>query len=463
MSDLLAARCQMALSLGFHILFAVAGMAMPLFMVIAEVLYLRTGKAVYYELARRWAKGTAILFAVGAVSGTVLSFELGLLWPTFMRHAGPLIGMPFSLEGFAFFLEGIFLGLYLYGWDRLAPKLHVLSGVVIALSGLAGGIFVVAVNSWMNTPAGFKAIRVPQADGTLGWQLVELDLWRAFFNPAFPTQAVHMALAAYTSVAFAVLGIHAWRLRQHPASEFHRAAVKVTLAVALVVTPLQALSGDFAAKHLAHAQPAKLAAAEALFETQTRAPLSVGGFVDGDSERLVGALEIPGLLSVLAKGSLDAQVTGLDDIPREHRPPVNVVHLAFDLMVGCGSALLGWLALAAFVSLRARSFAAFLRQDSKLARLVVRSAVWVAPLGLVATEAGWVVTEVGRQPWIIHGVMLTSEAVTPMPGLVVPFIAFGLLYAFLGVIVVILLKAHVFASDEKPDAPAAKVVDEAAV
>lgn len=450
MSDLLAARCQMALSLGFHILFAVAGMAMPLLMVIAEVLHLRTGQAVYYELARRWAKGTAILFAVGAVSGTALSFELGLLWPTFMRHAGPLIGMPFSLEGFAFFLEGIFLGLYLYGWDRLAPKLHVLCGVVVALSGLAGGVFVVAVNSWMNTPAGFKVLRVPQADGSLGWQLVELDLWKAFFNPAFPTQATHMALAAYTSVAFAVLGIHAWRLRQHPTHEFHRAAVKITFAVALIVTPLQALSGDFAAKHLAHVQPAKLAAAEALFETQTRAPLSLGGWVDADEQQLVGAVELPGLLSVLAKGSLDGEVTGLEDIPREEWPPLNVVHLAFDLMVGCGTALLAWLALAAFASVRARSFASFLKQDSRLTQLIVRSAVWVAPLGLVAVEAGWTVTEVGRQPWIIRGVMRTSEAVTPMPGLVVPLLAFALLYAFLGVVVVVLLKAHVFAADEKP-------------
>src|SRR5688572_29364772 len=209
MSDLFAARCQMALSLGFHILFAVAGMAMPLLMVIAEVLHLRTGQAVYYELARRWAKGTAVLFAVGAVSGTVLSFELGLLWPTFMRHAGPLIGMPFSLEAFAFFLEAIFLGIYLYGWERVSKGMHLFSGVVVAVSGLASGVFVVAVNAWMNTPQGFRLI-----DG----ELVELDLWRAFFTPAFPTQATHMALAAYVSVAFAVLGIHAWRLLHRPHS-----------------------------------------------------------------------------------------------------------------------------------------------------------------------------------------------------------------------------------------------------
>jgi cytochrome d ubiquinol oxidase subunit I len=439
-------------------------MAMPLLMVIAEVMHYKTGQSAYYELARRWAKGTAILFAVGAVSGTVLSFELGLLWPTFMRHAGPLIGMPFSLEGFAFFLEAIFLGMYLYGWKRLSPRIHVFSGVMVALSGLASGIFVVAVNGWMNTPTGFKAIRVPQADGTQSLQLVELDLWRAFFNPAFPTQAAHMALAAYTSVAFAVLGIHAWRLRTHPTSEFHRAAVKITFALALVVTPLQALSGDFAAKHLAHYQPAKLAAAEALFETQTRAPLTLGGWVDEDAEQTALAIEVPIVLSVLAKGNPDAKVVGLRDFPKEHRPPVNVVHLAFDLMVGCGTALLGWLFGAVVVGVRARSFAAFLRQDSPLARWLVRSAPWVAPLGLLAVEAGWVVTEVGRQPWIIHGVMLTREAVTPMPGLVVPLVAFGILYVFLGIIVVALLKAHVFnvEADGAPDSPKPRLAEEGA-
>src|SRR5688572_15910351 len=201
MDDLLAARFQMGISLGFHILFAVAGMAMPLLMVIAEWRHYRSGHPIYRELAVRWSKGTAILFAVGAVSGTVLSFELGLLWPTFMEHAGPLIGMPFSLEGFAFFLEAIALGIYLYGWDRVSPRVHLASGVVVALSGLASGVFVVAVNAFMNTPQGFRL----DASG----RLVDVDLWRAFFTPAFPTQALHMALAAYSSIAFAVLGIHA--------------------------------------------------------------------------------------------------------------------------------------------------------------------------------------------------------------------------------------------------------------
>lgn len=448
MSNLLAARAQMALSLGFHILFAVAGMAMPLLMVVAEVLHHRTGQRAYLELARRWAKGTAILFAVGAVSGTVLSFELGLLWPEFMRHAGPLIGMPFSLEGFAFFLEAIFLGLYLYGWDRLKPGVHVFSGAIVALSGLSSGVFVVAVNAWMNTPAGFRVERTSDADGTLNLRLVDLDLWEAFFNPAFPTQAVHMALAAYTSVTFAVLGIHAWRLRHHPSSDMHRAAIKITLAVALVTAPLQALSGDFAAKHLAEHQPQKLAAAEALLDTRTRAPLTLGGWVDTDTNQVKGGLEVPGLLSLLATGTIDGQVRGLTSFARDKWPPVNIVHWAFDLMVGAGTAMLAWALLATMLSLKRRSFAGFVQQETRLERFVTRAAVWVAPLGLIAVEAGWVVTEVGRQPWIIHGVMRTSEAVTPMPGLWAPFTIFSLLYLFLGVTVVLLLRTHVFRADE---------------
>lgn len=448
MSDLLAARGQMALSLGFHILFAVAGMAMPLLMVLAEALHYRTGRGVYLELARRWAKGTAILFAVGAVSGTVLSFELGLLWPEFMRHAGPLIGMPFSLEGFAFFLEAIFLGLYLYGWDRLKPGVHLLSGSIVAASGLCSGVFVVAVNAWMNTPAGFRVERIADAGGGLGFRLVELDLWKAFFNPAFPTQATHMALAAYTSVAFAVLGIHAWRLRRHPGSHLHQAAIKISLAVALVATPLQALSGDFAAKHLAERQPQKLAAAEALLETGTHVPLTVGGWVDADAGELAAGLEIPGLLSVLATGKLEGKVRGLNDFSRDTWPPVNVVHWAFDLMVGAGTAMLAWLLLATALSVKRRSFAGFIEAKTPLERIATRAAVWVAPLGLIAVEAGWVVTEVGRQPWIIRNVMRTSEAVTPMPGLWAPFAIFGLLYLFLGIIVMVLLRAHVFRADE---------------
>jgi cytochrome d ubiquinol oxidase subunit I len=427
MESLLAARLQMAISLGFHILFAVAGMAMPLFMVLAEIRHLRTGEASYRELARRWAKGTAILFAVGAVSGTVLSFELGLLWPRFMERAGPLIGMPFSLEGFAFFLEAIALGIYLYGWERVPRRVHLASGVVVALSGLMSGVFVLAVNAWMNTPRGF--VLTPSGD------IGEVDLWRAFFTPAFPTQALHMAIAAYASVGFAVLGIHAWRLRRAPASPLHRAAVRVVLPVLLIAAPLQVLSGDLAAKHIAEYQPAKLAAAESLFETQRGAPLLVGGIPDVESRTVSYAIHLPRMLSVLGKGDPDAEIQGLDRVPREDWPPVTIVHLSFQLMVACGFAMLGLSLWGGWLLWRKRELAE--------RRRFLAAAALCAPLGLVAVEAGWMVTEVGRQPWIIQGVMRTREAVTPMPNLVVPLGVTCLVYLVLGVVVAVILRRYV--------------------
>lgn len=426
MTDLFAARTQMAMSLGFHILFAVAGMAMPLLMVIAEVAARRTRDPAWIDLARRWARGTAILFAVGAVSGTVLSFELGLLWPTFMEHAGPLIGLPFSLEGFAFFVEAIFLGLYLYGRDRLSPGLHLFSGVMVAVAGLASGVLVVAVNSWMNTPTGFTLV-----DGVI----TDIDPFAPFSAAAFPTQASHMALAAYASVAAAVLGVHALGLLRRPDSGFHRRAATVAFAVLAVSLPLQIVTGDLSAKHLAEHQPTKLAAAEALFETQTRAPLAIGGWPDVEARELKWAIELPGALSFLAFADVDAEVQGLDRVPRDEWPPVVVTHVSFQIMVGCGFALLALVGVGLWRRWR-RGRDRWL--DSPL---FLKACIAAAPLGLIAVEAGWFVTEVGRQPWVVRGVMKTADAVTPMPELHVPLVAFTALYVVLGVVVVVLLRA----------------------
>jgi cytochrome d ubiquinol oxidase subunit I len=416
----------MAVSLGFHIVFAVVGMAMPLFMVAAEWRHARTGDPTYLELAHRWAKGTAILFAVGAVSGTVLSFELGLLWPRFMERAGPVIGMPFSLEGFAFFLEAIFLGIYLYGWERVSRTQHLFAGIVVAVSGLASGVFVVAVNAWMNTPSGFT-----MKDGVI----TDVRLWEAFFSPAFFTQAVHMVLAAYASVAFAVLAIHASRLLRARDSAFHRRAAGIALVVAAIATPLQIASGDFAAKQLARNQPRKLAAAEALFETTRGAPLSIGGLPDVSNAELRGALHVPKGLSFLATGDPDGVVRGLLDFPRDEWPPVAIVHLSFQAMVACGFAMLGLVLFAGVLRVK--------KQNPLDRRTFLRAAVVCGPLGMVALEAGWFVTEVGRQPWIVVGTMKTADAVTPMPGLVVPCLVITAVYCMLGAVVVALLRAHV--------------------
>jgi cytochrome d ubiquinol oxidase subunit I len=429
MNDLLAARSQMALSLGFHILFAVVGIGMPLLMVVAEQRWRMTRNPIDLELARRWSKGTAILFAVGAVSGTVLSFELGLLWPRFMEFAGPIIGMPFSLEGFAFFTEAIFLGVYLYGWDRISPRAHVGAGLLVAFSGMISGVFVVIANAWMNTPTGFEV-----ANGAA----TSIDPLRAILNPAAFQQTLHMTIAAYAATGFAVAGIHAFFLLRDPLNAFHRRAMSIGLLVGVPAALLQPLSGDISARNVAEYQPAKLAAMEALFETRTAAPLLIGGWPDMDARAVRFGIELPYGLSFLAHHDPKAEVKGLDQVPRGDWPHVPTVHFAFQVMVGLGTlmALIGaWAALCAFRG-----------QDLAQNRLLLKALALATPLGFLAIEAGWTVTEVGRQPWIVHGVLRTSEAVTPMPGLFWTFLGFSLLYLFLGIVVAWLLYAQIIRS-----------------
>jgi cytochrome d ubiquinol oxidase subunit I len=342
-----------------------------------------------------------------------------------------LIGMPFSLEGFAFFLEAIALGIYLYGWDRVSKRVHLASGIVVAISGLLSGVFVVAVNAWMNTPRGFRV--APNGE------LVDIDLWEAFFTPAFPTQAAHMAVAAYSSVSFAVLGIHAFRLRKRPSSAFHLAAVRLVLPIAIVAAILQLATGDLAAKHLAREQPGKLAAAEALFETRHAAPLTVGGIPDAEARTVHYGIHVPFLLSVLATGDPNGEVRGLDTLPRTDWPPLVPVHTSFEVMIACGSVMLGVALWAGWLLFRKKPLE---RQ---------REFLWVAaasgPLGLIAVEAGWMVTELGRQPWIVRGVLRTADAVTPMPNLFVSLIVSCLVYLLLGGVVALLLWRYVASTE----------------
>ncbi len=434
MSDLLAARSQMGMSLAFHIIFALVGIAMPVLMVVAERRWQVTGHAIYLDLAKRWAKGTAILFAVGAVSGTVLSFELGLLWPGFMRFAGPIIGMPFSLEGFAFFTEAIFLGIYLYGWDRIAPRAHLSAGVLVAVSGGLSGIFVVIANAWMNAPAGFELVNGRAA---------HVDPIAAMLNTATLSQTIHMTLAAYAATGMAVGGIHAFLLLKSPHNAFHRRALEVALLVGAPAAILQPFSGDLSAHHAARYQPAKLAAMEALFETRAGAPLVLGGWPDVEARETHYAVKIPYGLSLLAFHDPQAEVRGLDSVPRDEWPNVPLVHLSFQLMVALGTYLALVSAWAAWLFWR--------RADLPAHRWLMRALALGAPMGFLATEAGWMVTELGRQPWVIYGVLKTADAVTPMPGLIVPFLTFTLLYCFLGVIVVWLLYRQIVRSPEVPE------------
>nr|WP_199589828.1 cytochrome ubiquinol oxidase subunit I [Lujinxingia litoralis] len=435
----------MAMSLAFHIVFAVVGMAMPLLMVIAEARWLRSGDPIYRELARRWARGTAIIFAVGAVSGTVLSFELGLLWPTFMEHAGPLVGMPFSLEGFAFFLEAIFLGIYLYGWDRVGRRAHLLAGVMVLISGTASGVFVVTANAWMNAPAGFDLV-----DGAF----VNVRPWEAMFNPMWATQCGHMVIAAFQSVAFAVAGIHAAMLLREGGNAFHKRAIAIALPIAAIAALAQPLMGDLLAKATAKNQPVKLAAMEGQFETEQGAPLRIFGLPDEEREQTPWAIEIPGALSFLAYGDFDAEVRGLKAFPRDEWPPVAIVHIAFQIMVALGLWMMAVGVFGVGMSWRGRRL--------YTARWYLWVLVLTAPMGMLAVEAGWVVTEVGRQPWVIQGYLRTADAVTPMPHLVVPFLVFTLLYLVLSVIVVYLLWRHVFQSPTSRELEALQAPESAA-
>jgi cytochrome bd ubiquinol oxidase subunit I len=429
MNDLLAARSQMAMSLGFHIVFAALGIAMPLMIAAAEWRWLKSRDEDGLSLAKRWSKGTAILFAVGAVSGTVLSFELGLLWPTFMERAGPSIGPLFALEGFAFFTEAIFLGIYLYGWSCTSPKAHFMAGLMVAASGMASAAFVVTANAWMNAPSGF------QLDGN---RLTHVDPFAPFLHPIAWHETLHMLLAAFAATGFLVAGIHAFWLLREPQSRFHRLALAIALVIGGIPALLQPLSGDLIAKTVAIHQPAKLAAMEALFITGTGADFVLGGIPESATRTVSYALLIPKGLSFLLYGDPRAEVVGLDRIPETDWPPVAVVHVAFQLMVACGLLMAAEALWSGWRWWTSRK----LEQDRRLLWTLVLS----APLGFIAIEAGWVVTEVGRQPWIIDHVMRTSEAITSMPELWIPMVTFTLLYLILGEVVLWAIWRHIAAT-----------------
>lgn len=412
----------MGISLAFHILFAVAGIAMPLMMVIAEWRWYRTKDPVYLDLAKYWSKGTAILFAVGAVSGTVLSFELGLLWPHFMQFAGPIIGMPFSLEGLAFFTEAIFLGIYLYGWKRVSERTHLISGFMVAFSGMVSAVFVVIANGWMNTPTGFHLVN---------GKVVDVDPIAAMMNPSAFGEAVHMIIASYQAIGFIVAGIHAYQLLKGRVTPFNQRALKIAFTMAAISALIQPVAGDLVSRRVADNQPAKLAAFEGQFKTQRGAPLRIGGIPDPENLGTKYAIEIPYGLSLLAYHDPHSEVKGLEEFPREDWPNVHALHWGFQTMVGCASVM-------AFIALWG-VFLIWKKKQLSDQRWFLRTLVIASPFGFIAIEAGWVVTEMGRQPWIIYGVMRTSEAVTPMPMLVFPFLTFSLIYLLLAVVVIWLL------------------------
>jgi cytochrome bd ubiquinol oxidase subunit I len=420
-ADLLAARTQMALSLGWHIVLACLGVGFPGLVMLAEWRFIRTGDRVYEQLAHRWAKALGVLFAVGAVSGTILSFEMGLLWPGLMGTFGSVIGLPFAIEGIAFFIEAIFLGIYLYAWDRLPPRTHLLTGIPIVIAGVASAFFVVAANSWMQAPTGFTLVN---------GRVTAVSPWSAMLNRATPPQTAHMILAAFMVAGFLVASVYAMSMLRGRRDRYRMLGFLLPFTIAAVVSPVQIGVGDWAARFVANDQPVKLAAMEGVFDTAAGVPLHLGGVaIDGE---LRYAIEIPKGLSLLAHLNPNATIMGLNEVPLDQWPPVNIVHWAFDVMVGIGTLL--------FLLSLWLGITWWRRREPPATRWFWRAAVVAGPATVVALEAGWTLTEVGRQPWIVYGIMRTADAVNPAPGLRYGLYLLLVVYAVLTVAAVYVLR-----------------------
>jgi cytochrome d ubiquinol oxidase subunit I len=416
------ARQMQALSFAVHIPMVCFGSAFPSMVLFLESLYLRTGDELYRVLAKRWSKVMMALFAVGVVTGTILSFEMGALWPGFMATFGDVFGLAFGLEGFSFFVEAIFIAIYVYGWDRMSTRLHLLCGVPVVLAGLTGSLFVISVNAWMNHPAGFALA---------GGQVTDVHPWTALFgNGHLWPELTHMYLAGFIVAGFVVAAAYAYGWLRGRRGRYERIALAVPLTIAALATPVQLFVGDWIARRVADDQPTKLAAIEGLGRTTQGADLHVLGWYE-DGEVKAG-VAIPQGLSILAKHDPNAEIQGLDAVRPDDRPPVNVVRVAFQAMVGIGTllALLGTVHLVTW----------FRRRRFVESRWFHRAVVAAGPLSVVALICGWVTTEVGRQPWVVYGVMRTSQAVTGAGGIPVGYATLVVVYTALGFAVAWILR-----------------------
>src|SRR5436190_9809335 len=423
-SELAPARSQMAFTLGFHIILACLGVAFPAMMLIANYIGLKRDDPVALALARRWSKVAAVLFAVGAVTGTVLSFEFGLLWPAFTGRFGDVFGILFAIEGIFFFLEAIFIAIYIFGWDRLSPKAHFWSGIPIAICGIGGAYSVVSVNAWMNQPQGYTL----DAAGNV----TDIDPLQVMWTPATGYEVAHMILAAYLVTAFLIASVYAVGMLRGRRDRHHRLGLLIPLTVASIATPIQFAVGDTAARSIADDQPIKFAAMECVQHTRGDVTEYLGGRCT--SSGIKDGIGIPGLDSFLVGFSTDTKVTGLDSVPPSDRPPSNtMLHWAFDAMVGICTVLI---ALGAWFG-----FAWWRRRDIPRTPWFLRAAAISGVAAVLALECGWIVTEVGRQPWVVYNVMRTKDAVTQASGVWVTFVAVLLLYVVLGAALIITLRA----------------------
>jgi cytochrome bd ubiquinol oxidase subunit I len=419
---LLQARQMQALSFAVHIPLVCFGIAFPLMVLVMEWIGHRTGDPLYLAIARRWSRIMVALFAVGVITGTILSFEMGLLWPNFTATFGGVFGLGFAIEGFSFFLEAIFIGIYIYGWDRLSPRAHMLSALPIVLTGFTGSLMVIAVNAWMNHPGGFRIVR---------GEAVDIDTVDALFGNSYLWhELVHMYLAGYIVTGFVVAGAYAVARLRGRWGRYERTALVVPLTIAALASPVQLLVGDWAARDVADSQPTKLAALEGLGRTEKGAPIHVlGWYHDGEVKFGIG---IPKMLSVLAFHDPNARVEGLDAVAPAERPPVNIVRICFQAMVGIGTLLAALGALVLYMRVRRRRLPEW--------RWFYYGLAAAGPLSVVALICGWIVTEVGRQPWVVYRVMRTSQAVTDAGGIPVGYATLWIVYLAVGVGVVWILR-----------------------
>ena len=419
---LLEARQMQALSFAVHIPLVCFGIAFPALVLFVEWLHRRSGDELYLVLAKRWSKVMLALFAVGVITGTILSFEMGLLWPNFTATFGSVFGLGFAIEGFSFFMEAIFIGIYVYGWERLSPRLHFASGIPVVIAGFTGSLMVISVNAWMNHPSGFRLH---------GGKVVDVDPLAALFGNSYLWhELVHMYVAAYIVTGFLVAGVYAIERLRGSWGRYQRTALAIPLTVAALAAPVQVLVGDWAARDVARSQPVKLAAIEGLAKTTRGASEHVLGWYTGGQVR--DGIAIPKLLSLLAFHNQNATVKGLDTVSPARRPPVNVVRVAFQLMVGIGTALA--LLGVAYLVVRTR------RRRLPQSVWFYRALAVAGPLSVVALISGWIVTEVGRQPWVVYRVMLTSHAVTGAGGIPVGYATLALVYAGLAAAVLWVLR-----------------------
>ena len=427
MSNLTAARIQMGNSLAFHIVFVVLAMGMPLMLCIAEGLALWRKDPVWMLLARRWSKAVALIFVIGAVSGTVISFELGLLWPSYINYTGAIVGPLFAIEGIFFFVEAIFVGIYLYGWDRLSPRVHWICSFPIWISGIFAALIIVTVNSWMNTPAGFEV---------QNGKLTGINSFQAIFNAAQPYEVVHMILASFVGIGFGVATVYAIAILRGKRDEYHRKAMLLGLTLGLVSIPLQMIAGDAIARSLETQQPVKLASMEAVYNTSKDVPLHLMGIPNVPQQSwYTNGLVIPDGLSLLVGFSPNTTVQGLNSVPANDRPSdplIVIIHIAFDLMVLFGTFMM----LVAFVF-----WILFFVRRGKIPEYgwLLWGIILCGPMAFIAVECGWVVTEEGRQPWVIYNFLRTSDAVTTAPYLNFTFGVFTITYILMSIILIVLL------------------------